>query len=156
IAEREGARAVAVTFWPHPQAVLQPESEVPLLTTLDEKLALLEGVRLLDATVVFPFTAELAALSPYAFLDLIVGSGVPVALVEGTESALVQHRAGDNAFLRAAGVRQGFAVESLEVREGGARVSSTRIREVLRAGDVAAAAQLLGRPYTLTGEVVVG
>src|SRR5262249_15759359 len=68
IATRESARAVAVTFWPHPLTVLRSEAEVPLLSTLDEKLALLEGLGLLDTTIVFPFTAELAARSPDAFL----------------------------------------------------------------------------------------
>jgi riboflavin kinase / FMN adenylyltransferase len=156
IAAHEGVRAVALTFWPHPWAVLRPEAELPLLTTLDEKLALLGEQGLLDATFVFPFTDGLAALSPDAFLDLVSELCAPLALVEGTEFALGQDRAGDIAFLRAAGARRRFAVESLEVRAGGARVSSTRIRELLRVGNVAAAADLLGRPYMLVGEVVAG
>src|SRR5579859_1030715 len=64
LARTRAAHAVAVTFWPHPLAVLHPEEPASLLSPLPEKLALLEGLGLLDATVVIPFTPELAQRGP--------------------------------------------------------------------------------------------
>jgi riboflavin kinase/FMN adenylyltransferase len=156
LARQQGARAVAVTFWPHPAAVVRPEAPPTLLSTLDEKLALLEGLGLLNAAIVVPFTGEIAHLRPEAFLDRLASWCEPRALVEGVDFALGHNRAGTVAYLRELGMRRGFAVEALEVHEDGARVSSSRIRALLREGDVAGATRLLGRSYTLCGEVVLG
>lgn len=154
-AER-GAAAVAVTFWPHPSAILRPEAAPPLLTTLAEKLRLLGELGRLDATVVLPFDEALSRQPPEAFLDMIAAFCRPVALVEGPDFAMGHKRAGDLAFLRAAGERRDFVVETYEEREGGERVSSSRIRSLLREGAVEEATRLLGRPYSLAGEVVLG
>lgn len=154
-AER-GAATVAVTFWPQPSAILRPEAAPPLLTTLAEKLRLLAGLSRLDTTVVLPFDEALSRQSPEAFLDIIAAFCQPLALVEGPDFAMGHKRAGDLAFLRAAGERRGFSVETLEERVDGERVSSSRIRALLRTGEVAAATRLLSRPYSLVGEVVEG
>ena len=154
-AERD-ARAVAVTFWPHPVSVLRPEEPFPLLSTLDEKLRLLSELDTLDAVVVQPFTPDLAALTPDAYLDALRAWCEPRMLVEGPDFALGHNRAGTIAYLREAGARRGFSVESVEVVEDDERVSSTRIRKLLREGNVEAAARLLARPYALAGEVVEG
>src|SRR6185312_4693858 len=157
LAARERARAVAVTFWPHPAAILHPDETPPLLTTLDEKLALMAGLGALDTVVVIPFTPELSQRTPEAFLDLIAAFCEPRALVEGERFALGHDRAGTVAYLRELGARRGFRVESDDVRDAsGERVSSSRIRSLLRAGRVEDAAALLGRPYTVGGEVVRG
>ena len=156
LAREQNLRAVAVTFWPHPLAVIQPETAPSLLSTLDERLATLTASGHLDATVVIPFTPELAAESAEAFLDRISAFCAPRVLVEGPDFAMGHQRQGDLAFLRAEGARRGFAVESLEVAEDGQRISSSRIRDALRAGQVETATRLLGRPYMLSGEVVLG
>jgi riboflavin kinase/FMN adenylyltransferase len=157
LAGRERARPVAVTFWPHPAAILRPDEAPPLLTTLDEKLALMAGLGALDTVVVIPFTPELSQRTPEAFLDLIAGFCEPRALVEGERFALGHDRAGTVAYLRELGARRGFRVESEDVRDAsGERVSSSRIRSLLREGHVDEAAALLGRPYTLGGEVARG
>ena len=156
LAAERGAVAVAVTFWPHPSAILRPEAAPTLLTTLAEKLHLLGELGRLDATVVLPFDEALSHQSPEAFLDTIAAFCRPVALVEGPDFAMGHKRAGDLAFLREAGERRGFTVETYEERVGGERVSSTRIRTLLRAGEAEAATRLLGRPYSLSGEVVEG
>jgi len=156
LAASQGLRAVAVTFWPHPAAVLRPDAAPSLLTTLDERLAILRELDLLDAAVVIPFTPELAALPPDAFLDRVAAFCEPRVLVEGTDFALGHNRAGDVAFLTAAGAERGFTVETHVVEEGGERISSSRIRALVRSGDVVGAATLLGRPYALAGDVAKG
>ncbi len=158
LARAGSMHAVAVTFWPHPEVVLRPDATpTPLLTTLNEKLTTFERLGLLDAVLVIPFTTALADLSPTAFLDALGAFIEPRFLVEGTDFALGSHRAGDVNVLRRLGAERGFEVETLEVPDdAGERISSTRIRALVRAGDVAGAAALLGRRYELAGEVVVG
>src|SRR5437867_1319434 len=68
---RQEARALLVTFWPHPQHVLHPERPKPLLTTLQEKLELLAGLGGLDTVLILPFTGELAQLTPREFLEVL-------------------------------------------------------------------------------------
>ncbi|HKV84809.1 MAG TPA: bifunctional riboflavin kinase/FAD synthetase [Ktedonobacterales bacterium] len=156
LARERGARAVAITFWPHPLAVLRPQEQVALLSTLDEKIALIAGMELLDGVVVVPFTPELAASEPGVFLDMLRAWSSPRAFVEGPDFAFGRDRAGDLAYLRAAGARLGFDVERIEVTDDGERVSSTRIRRLVREGQVTAAARLLGQPYRVTGAVTLG
>lgn len=156
LARQQGTRAVAVSFWPHPLEVVRPEPKVELITTLDERLDLFARAELLDTVVVVPFTQPLADSDPEAFLNLLATFCEPRALVEGVDFALGKERAGDIAFLRAAGERRGFAVEALDVRQGGERVSSTAIRSLVRAGNIDGATTLLGHPYILYGEVVNG
>ena len=156
LAAEHGARAVAITFWPHPAQVLRPEEALSLLSTLDEKLELLAGLNALDAVVVQPFTPELAQRDPESYLDAQRQWCEPRALVEGPDFALGHNRAGTVAYLRDAGARRGFAVETVAFEDDGVRVSSTRIRDLLREGHVDAAARLLARPYAVAGEVVEG
>ena len=156
LAAELGARAVAVTFWPHPASVLRPEEAPPLLSTLDERLALLANLNVLDAVVVQPFTPALAALDPNAYLDGLQSWCEPRVLVEGPDFALGHDRAGTLAYLREACARRGFAVESVTVVEDGERVSSSRIRRLVEAGRVEDTARLLALPYALVGEVVEG
>ena len=156
LARERAAQAIAVTFWPHPLAVLRPAEPVSLLSTLEEKLALMDALGLLDATVVIPFTPELAAREPDAFLSSLRAWSSPVALVEGPDFALGHERTGDLSYLREAGQREGFTVEVTEARDGDERISSSRIRRLVREGLAVEAARLLGRPYRLTGEVTLG
>lgn len=156
LATEQGLAALAVTFWPHPVSVLRPEEAPPLLSSLDERLALLARLGVLDGVVVQPFTPELAALTPEAYLDRLQRWCEPRVLVEGPDFALGRDRAGTLAYLRAAGGRRGFTVESVAVVEDGERVSSSRIRALLRDGCVEDVVPLLGRPYALVGEVVEG
>lgn len=157
LAHEQKARAVAITFWPHPGAILALDAPPPqFLSTLEERLTALEDTRCLDAVLVLPFTPQLAALTPAAFLDLIDAWCQPRSLVEGPDFALGQGRAGDLAFLHAEGMRRGFTVETVEVLDEGRRVSSTRIRELVREGEMGEVTRLLGHPYILAGEVVTG
>ncbi len=155
-AAQERARAVLVTFWPHPLAVLRPAEPVHLLTTLEEKLELLGALGGLDTAVVMPFTPELARLSPEEYLQALREHFALRGMVEGPDFAFGRDRAGNVAWLRRAGAAEGFAVETLQVEAGGKRISSSRIRDHIVAGQVEEAAALLGRRYTLAGTVVRG
>lgn len=153
---QQGLQAALVTFWPHPQHVLNPEQLKPLLTTLQEKLELLAGLEGLDMVVVMPFTAQLAQLTPWEFLELLRTHFQLRAVIVGADFAFGHHRAGDIAWLQQAGKELDFTVEALTVVAGEKRISSTRIRELITAGRVEEAATLLGRPYTVAGTVVKG
>jgi riboflavin kinase/FMN adenylyltransferase len=156
LARQAGARAVLITFWPHPLTVLRPEQPVQLLTTLEERLALLQALGGLDAAIVMAFTPELARLSPEEYLGALRDRFALRALVEGPDFAFGRDRLGNVEWLRRASATGGFAVETLAVEADGQRISSTRIRGLIAAGAVEVAAQLLGRPYMLDGTVITG
>lgn len=157
VARAAGGRCVAVSFDPHPDLVLAKEflARAPL-TPIPEKQ---ERLAALGAELhVLPFTRELAALSPEAFVDEhLVRPLRPSWLVVGEDFALGRGRAGDVARLRAIGRERAFEVEAVPLlSDGGEPITSTRIRELLAAGRVAEAGSLLGRRYTLAGHVVRG
>ncbi len=150
------ARAVLVTFEPHPAEVLAPERRPRLLQTRRQKLAALEEAGV-DAVLVLPFDLALAALSAEKFLERLCTALIPRSIHVGAGFRFGRERQGDVALLRAIGARRGFAVEEVPPLEvDGARVSSSRIREAVLAGRVEVARGLLGRPYALEGRVVRG
>ena len=158
-AEREAA-AVAVTFEPHPLRVLHPERAPELLTGTEHRLDLLAGTGL-DAVLVMPFTRELAGWSPERFVrEALVDALHVTAVVVGRDIRFGHRNAGDLATMQELGGQYGFEVLVAEDELGdagsGRRWSSTWARELLAAGDVAAAAEVLGRPHRVSGEVVHG
>jgi riboflavin kinase/FMN adenylyltransferase len=156
-ARATGGTPAVLTFDPHPSAVIAPESCPPRLVSLERRLALLaeHGVEL---AVVEPFTAELAALPAPTFVDdVLVRALAARHVVVGWNWRYGHARAGTIDSLREHGARAGFTVDAVEpVTVDGGPVSSTRIRGVVKAGDLAAAARLLGRPYAVDGVVVHG
>jgi len=156
LAEAHGARAVGLTFDPHPSAVVG--SGGPLhLTSLDRRLELLAEAGL-DAVVVEPFTRELAGRSPGAFVDDVVIFALGArAIVVGYDFSYGQGRAGTTAALRAHGARAGVEVDVVAAVEvEGVVASSTKVRGFLRSGDLASAERLLGRRWDVDGVVVHG
>lgn len=156
-AEDAGARVVAVTFDRNPLSLLRPELCPEPLVSLDQKLRLLaqEGV---DATLVLRFDAALAGLTPREFVEhvLVDALGVVTVLV-GADFRFGKGGAGDPTVLAELGGEFGFRADVVgDVQGGGRRVSSTWVRDLLAAGDVAGAARLLGRPHAVQGEVVHG
>ncbi len=147
---------VVVTFDPHPIAVLRPEHAPPTLTSIDARLALLEQQDV-DAVLVLPFDREIAAWGPEVFVDqVIVGPLHARAVVVGANFRFGSRAAGDVAMLKEAGEVRGFSAEGVPL-DGGPQVwSSTYVRNCLAAGDVAGAAEALGRPFTVRGVVVRG
>jgi riboflavin kinase/FMN adenylyltransferase len=158
-----GRRAVAITFWPHPVAVLFPQRAPQLLDTLEHKLALMAETGL-DAVLVMEFTQELAGWSPERFVqDVLVDVLGSRLVVVGRDTRFGHRNSGDVSTLRTLGARLGFEVELLEDlgvvdsdHPTGRRWSSTWVRSLVVAGEVAEAAVVLGRPTRVTGLVVHG
>ena len=157
-----GIPSCAVTFEPHPRdyfAALagKPELAPARIATLRDKLGELERCGI-DQCVVLPFNARLAAKSPEAFIQevLLSGLGARYVLV-GDDFRFGARRAGDYALLDASGKQLGFDVARMNSYEvGNTRVSSSAVRTALAQGDMARAASLLGRPYSISGHVVHG
>jgi riboflavin kinase / FMN adenylyltransferase len=135
-----------VTFWPHPRIVLG--NAVGLLATLERRLELLADSGI-DETLVVEFTPEVAKMAPDAFADEVLRPIGTELVVAGTDFRFGRGRAGDLDTLE----RLGLVVERVDLVPD---VSSTAIRGLLREGDVAAAARLLGRPAEADGTVVSG
>jgi riboflavin kinase/FMN adenylyltransferase len=157
IAAKHARPAGAVTFVPHPAEVLRPGSQPRLLTGLRHKVTQLCEAGM-DFEGILPFTAATAARSAESFAEETLFTALrAVAVVVGSNFRFGHGAAGDVALLARLGERRGVEVHGIELAEaGGAAVSSSRIRDALGAGDVAAAAAMLGRPYALEGRVVVG
>jgi riboflavin kinase/FMN adenylyltransferase len=151
-----GGIAVAVTFEPHPRAVLDPANVPPELTTLDEKRERLIAAGI-DRVVVVNFTREVSQWTAQEFCERLLDRFDLRRLVVGPGFALGRDRQGDVAYLRDFGKEHGFTVETVDaVTEEGEPISSTRIRSALVSGDVELAARLLGHPYFLDGTVEHG
>ena len=147
---------VAVTFDPHPIAVLRPEHAPPTLTTIETRARLLDDVGV-DDVLVLPFTREVAAWPPERFVtDVIVEALHARAVVVGANFRFGVKASGDVATLQRLGATHDFTAEGIAL-DGGPQVwSSTFIRNCLAAGDVEGAAEALGHPFTVRGEVVKG
>jgi riboflavin kinase/FMN adenylyltransferase len=161
-ARHRGVASCVMTFEPHPRDHFsklagKPESAPPRIATLRDKLSELERCGI-DQTVVLRFDANLAALSPQAFVDQVLVDGVHARYVlVGDDFRFGARRTGDYAMLDAAGDARGFDVARMMSYEvHGARVSSSAVRAALAAGDMTHAAALLGRPYCISGRVQHG
>jgi riboflavin kinase/FMN adenylyltransferase len=154
-----GARCVALTFEPHPMAVLAPDRAPPMIQTLHDRLASLRDLGV-DVTVLQRFTLDFAGLDPEAFVrDFLLRHIEVVHVVVGYNVSFGRGRAGSAETLRTLGGRLGFGVDvvgPVATPGNGEQVSSTRLRELIQAGDMPGARRLLGRPYALRGRVVVG
>lgn len=155
-ARAKGLRSAVVTFDPHPAMVVAPERRPKLLMTLDQRLSVFAACGV-DLAWVIPFSRSFSELAPEAFLDALARALPPAELHVGRAFRFGRDRAGDVALLERWGAARGCAVRAHALRApDGGPLSSTRVREALEAGDVDAAAALLGHPYALTGIVVEG
>jgi riboflavin kinase/FMN adenylyltransferase len=156
VADADTLTLVAVTFSPHPMAVLRPEHAPTALTSLERRADLLVEAGA-DAVLALPFDRDVAGWSPQEFVDRVLVTGLHArAVVVGANFRFGHRAAGDVAALRDLGAGRGFAAEGIEL-DGGPQVwSSTYVRTCLAAGDVAGAAEALGRPYAVRGVVVRG
>ena len=155
-ARQAAATAVAATFDPLPIQVLAPGAPASALSDVSDRVKLLRDAGA-DRVVVFRFDPAFANLSADGFIDRVRGACDVRRIVVGPDFHFGRRAEGDVEKLRALGQRIGFVVDVVSpIEVDGAIVSSTRIRNLLLAGDVEAAARLLGRPYSLRGRVVHG
>ncbi|MEO6144627.1 MAG: bifunctional riboflavin kinase/FAD synthetase [Dermatophilaceae bacterium] len=155
-AAARGAKSVAVTFDPHPIAVLRPELAPQIITSLDQRLELLAGTGL-DAVLVMEFTHQFAQWTPERFVvDVFVKALDASLVVVGEDTRFGVRNSGDVVALRRLGAEHGFEVLTLADVGNGGRWSSSRVRELVTTGDVSGVAEVLGRPHRVCGEVVHG
>jgi riboflavin kinase / FMN adenylyltransferase len=152
-----GGQVVVLTFHPHPIAVLAPDRAPSQVQSLRDRLACLaeHGA---DVVVAQRFTRAFASLDPEAFVTRVLLASLDlVQVVAGYDLTFGHARAGTPETLAVLGQRHGFTVEAVgPVTVDGVTVSSSVIRRAIAAGDVALAAQLLGRPHRVRGRVVGG
>ena len=156
-AKASNAVATAITFDPHPRAVLHPESAPPLLQTLDQRLANFEVLGV-EQAIVIHFDRDFASQSADAFITDIVHDRLHAKEVYlGKGFAFGKNRGGNIELLRAMSGELGFTADEVdEVRLRGHRISSSRIRERLAEGRINLARRMLGRPYGVEGVVTRG
>jgi len=156
-AASKGGTPMVLTFDPHPVTVLKPGTKLLLLTTPEEKLARFEAAGI-EEVLFLEFNRAFAELTPDQFVLKVLKDGIGVRdLFVGEHFAFGKGRAGRTADLIRLGAQYGFQVHPVSpLRVDGEVVSSSRIRTLVQAGDVRAAARCLGRPYALAGPVVPG
>ena len=149
--------SVLYTFEPHPRRVLQPDVDLRLLDTFEQKVETLEALGL-DAVIAEPFDLAFAKITPEVFVEQLIHERIrPVEVFVGYDFHFGRDREGSMRLLTDRGPHLGFSVTVVpEVSVEGRDVNSTRIRELLAAGEVEEAAALLGRPFCARGEVAVG
>lgn len=148
--------SVILTFHPHPRSVLGG-TPVPLLQTPDEKIQTLEALGI-DHLIIVPFTAAFAGMPAADYVrDILVNPIHPKRIIIGYDHQFGKNREGNYSLLKQVREQYGFELEEITAEEiNDCAISSTQIREALNKGDVSNAAQLLGRPYSLSGVVVHG
>ncbi len=154
---RHQGTALVLTFDPHPVKILAPHVDLKFLTTPDEKLARFQAAGI-DEVVLLPFTVELASMTPQQFVETVLCAQLRVAeLFVGEHFAFGKGRTGRIGDLMRLGETHRFLVHPVSpVTCAGGVVSSTRIRQLIQAGEMTQAAELLGRPYGIKGVVVQG
>jgi riboflavin kinase/FMN adenylyltransferase len=151
-ARLSGAKAVAITFEPHPARILRPDSGLKLLTPVPEKLRLLEATGI-DAVLMLPFARDLSLMTPRQFAERILKKKLRVREVhEGYNFRFGHKAAGDVNLLKQLGQEMGFEVTAYpEQTLRGEPVSSSHIRKLIGEGRVGRARHLLARPFCILG-----
>ena len=155
-AKKNQGQALVLTFWPHPRVLLGQVSEPFLLTTQAEKQHQLQKAGL-DLVLILPFDQNLADMSAEDFLEQMDSKLKPAGLLVGANFRLGKDRQADFSFIQTFCRARGISCESFPAfKLGGEAVSSNRIRACLMEAQVAEAARLLGRPFSLQGEIQPG
>ena len=157
VAKKNQGESVLLTFFPHPRMVLQPDSDLRLINTIEEKIKLLEKEGI-DHLIIHPFTKDFSRNTSLEFVrDILVNQVGTRRLVIGYDHHFGRNREGSFEHLREFGPLYGFEVEEISVEEvDEVNVSSTKIRRALEGGQVEVAANYLGHRFELSGRVVHG
>ena len=157
-ADRMGAPLGVVSFDPHPRRWFQPDAEPFRLMSTDQMARALAGQGV-QRLYLLPFDAEMAALSDADFARKVLADGLGVRhAAVGFDFTFGKGRSGSPEALRRYGETLGFSVSAVPRHDGldGLKLSSSAVRAVLKAGDIAGAAAILGRPFAIEGEVIHG
>ncbi len=156
-AHKVGGESVLLTFDPHPRVILQPDVELKLLSSIEEKIELLEKTGL-DHLIIHPFSKEFSRTPSLEFVREILVNTIGVKhLVIGYDHHFGRNREGSFEHLKEFGPIYGFEVQEISALDvESVNVSSTKIRQALHRGDVGLAAEYLGHPFTLSGTVIQG
>jgi riboflavin kinase/FMN adenylyltransferase len=159
-ADAIGGTSIAITFEPHPMRVLQKSSTLPLITVYEQKNELIARAGI-EVLICIPFTRDFASLSAEAFIkDLLIKKIGMRAVVVGKDYTFGRNREGNLSMLQSYASRLGYEVIVADwikaEQKLDDRISSTRIRELIMAGEVEAARKMLGRHYQIRGLVVKG
>ena len=157
-ARAAGAKSLVITFDPHPKMILHPDIRpFYLITTLDEKLKLLEKCGV-DGTLVIPFSMEYSKVTAEQFVFGFLGQKLAVKkVIVGHDYAFGRGKQGNSDYLISSGAELGFEVEVIDaIKIGADIVSSTLIRNLILAGDVRSVYRFLGRWYNISGNIVSG
>lgn len=156
-ARAEGRPAVVATFDPHPMRHFQPQTEPFRLTTLDQRQELFAAAGA-DAMLVFHFDAAMAGMTAQSWIEqVLAGQLGAVGVVTGEDFTFGKGRGGNPGVLREAGARFGIGARSVgPVHDDEGPISSSRIRDALKAGDCETATRLLTRPFAMRGTVQHG
>jgi len=156
-AKKTGLRSTVLTFFPHPRMVLQKDTEIRLLNTIQEKIKILELIGL-DYLIIHPFTLEFSRLSSTEFVrDILVNELKVKKIIIGYDHRFGRNRNANIQDLSAFGNTLNFEVEEIPAQEiDDVSVSSTKIRNALMEGDIKTANEYLGYNYMLTGDVKKG
>lgn len=158
VAKKHSGETVLLTFYPHPRMVLFPDdNELKLLNTQQEKIELLKKYGI-DHLIIYPFTKEFSRMTSVEFVrDILVNRIGTKRLVIGYNHHFGRNREGSFEHLKEYGTLYGFEVEEIPAKDiDHIEISSTKIREALKTGDIKTAGTFLGYNYSLTGKVVDG
>lgn len=155
LATEKGARSAVLSFSPHPMQIFKPETFCPLSNPQDQELGFDQlGI---DDWIIEPFSEKVRDEDPKDFLSRVIASVPLKAVIVGPDFKFGKNRQGDVNLLRDFGAKHGFDVVLPEPYiYQGHRVSSSLIRKLLNHGDVEAASDFLGRPFSIRGKVVSG
>lgn len=153
----QGLVPTVVTLHPHPKEFFNPAFKLDRISTLRDRIIEMKRCGI-EQVCILPFNKRMASLSPEAFVQEVLLNQLNAKQVwVGDDFRFGAKRAGDFALLKGLGESHGFTVNDLaEVQSDGSRVSSSNIREALKAGDVAKAAHMLGHPLAYSGHIIHG
>jgi riboflavin kinase / FMN adenylyltransferase len=158
ITKKNKGESVLITFWPHPRLVISQNNEdLKLLSTIDEKTEILAGLGI-DHLIILPFTREFSELSSERYIeDILIEALGTKTLVIGYDHRFGKNREGGIDYLIKHSDRFKIAIEEISRQEiENITISSTKIRNAITNGDVKSANELIGRPYSFSGNVVKG
>ncbi|MDB2521354.1 bifunctional riboflavin kinase/FAD synthetase [Flavobacteriaceae bacterium] len=156
-AKKENLCAIVLTFFPHPRMVLQKETQLKMIDTLEEKTKLLEQLGV-EVLIVQPFTMEFSRMTAIEYTRDILVNGIGISkLIIGYDHRFGRNREATVEDLKQFGMDYNFTVEEIPAQDiESIAVSSTKVRNAIDSGEIKKANQYLGRPFSLNGTIVEG